>query len=587
MPGSTPKSAALPSKLFYGLIVLVLLWVAILPVAILLAGSILGKNGGLTLDNYAAVLADASTYSLFGYTAVFAVGSTTLGLGLAIFFAWVIERTDLHGRQIFYALILLPMAIPSMVYAVSWTQLLAPNNGLINVAVRAAGFSTFTLDIYSLPGMIFVQGLSLASHAYLLIAAAFKLLEPSWEEQAAVCGSRLFGTLRRITLPVLRPALLAATLFFLVVAMETFDVPVTLGLTSHVNVVSTRIFWLMFPETGSAPDNGTASALSTLLLLVALGLIGVYQRSTRYSGQFATVTGRGYRPRRISLGRWRLPILILISVVAFFGMLLPLLMLIWRSLIPFYVTPSLKALPLVGFGGYRSVLHDPEVGRAISNTGLLSLVTGVATVALAMAICWNVRRAAVAPVWRRGLSMLSFVPQALPGVVIALALILTYLRLPVPIYGTLWIIALALLTKFIAFSSGAIQAAQMQVSRELEEASWISGAKAFRTYRLVVVPLIAPALVNCFLWVVIHVIRDLGMALMLYSGRSITVGTKLWSLWSFSRVGEVSAIGTLTVVTLGVLLALPWIFRNLPLGGVAALIRRGRVPGWLPRARET
>jgi iron(III) transport system permease protein len=556
------------ARLLFAAVVAIVAWIVAAPVLMLIysgftaeAGKLPFEASALSLANYLRLLGDPKTYELLAVTAVFTVGSTAIGVSVAIVFAWLIERTDLWLRKLFFVAILIPMAIPNMIYAMAWIQLLNPNNGFLNVTLERMGLGFLQFDIFSLAGMIVLQGVTLASHGYLLIAACFRTLDASWEEQSYIAGRRLWGTMLRITLPMLKPALLAAILFFTIVAMETFDIPVTLGMTSRVHVISTQIYWSTRPETGQLPDYGAGSALSVVLVVIALGLIHLYQRQIRNAERFVTVTGRGYRQSRIALGRWRFPLFGCATAFVLLAVMAPLLMLIWRSLLRFYMYPSAQAVAQLSFNAYRSMLNDADAPAVLANTAILALASAAAVSALAAAIAWQVLRGPVRPIWRRGLNTLAFMPQALPSIVIGLALIFTYLWVPIPIYGTVWILVLAMVTKYLAYSTGTVVAAQMQISGELDEASRIAGAGGVRTYWRIVLPLVAPALAACFLWVMIHVVRELGLALMLYSLRSQVLSTKVWLLWENGRVADACATGILTVCALLVLLALPSVWR--------------------------
>jgi ABC-type spermidine/putrescine transport system permease subunit II len=262
-------------------------------------------------------------------------------------------------------------------------------------------------------------------------------------------------------------------------------------------------------------------------------------------------------------------------------------MLVWRSLLRFYMYPSPQATAQLSFNAYRSVFYDADAPAVLQNTAILAFASATVVSALAAAIAWQVLRGPVSRFWRRGLNTLAFAPQALPSIVIGLALIFTYLWVPIPIYGTIWILVLAMVTKYLAYSTGTMIAAQMQISGELEEASKIAGAGGSRTYWRIVVPLITPALAACFLWVMIHVVRELGLALMLYSLRSQVLSTKVWLLWENGRIADACATGILTVIALLVLLALPAVWRSFrrfdveqvevetAFGRFAAVARRG------------
>jgi iron(III) transport system permease protein len=553
-----PRRSFVP-VLFVGMFVLLAV-VALLPLLTLIYASLTaGENvlpseaHGITLQNYVRTFADPSLYTMLGMTVIFAVGSTAIGIAIAVFFAWMTERTDAAWRAFFFVAIITPMAIPNMIYALAWTQLLNPNNGLINDWVHALGIEA-SFDVFTLAGMILVQGLAIASHSFLLIAAAFRTLDPTWEEQSAIAGKGRFATVRRVVLPALKPALLAAVIFFLVVSMETFDIPGTLGLTSRIHLLSTQIFWATHPEGGGLPDYGIASTLSVLLVGAALILISFYQRQVRHSARFVTITAKGYGMRRVALGEWRWPIFALAMVIVLFAAILPIFMLVWRSLISFYAPPSLDALANVSLAAYASLFENFNLVMVSTNTAIVTLVSGFVVVAIASLAAWLILRADVSAGMRRQMQGLAFLPQSIPSIVIGFSLVLVFISAPVAIYGTVWIIAFGMIIKYIAYSTGMMSAAQMQVARELEEASSIAGAGFGRTYRRIVLPLLAPALINCLLWVMVHVVRDLSIPLMLYTPESEVISTKVWTLWENGSVPEAAALGVLTVLVLAVLL---------------------------------
>ncbi len=562
-------NSRLPLLLFF-VVVGVVVWIAAAPFIMLLYSSLSAEadklpfeSAHLSLDNYIALLTDSRNLALLGTTAAFTTGSTVIGVGLAIFFAWLIERTDIFARRFLFVALLTPMAIPSMIYAMAWIQLFGPNNGLVNATLANLGLGVLQVNVFSLGSMIVIQGIALASHAYLLIAIAFRNFDSSFEEQAFMCGRGKLATVLRITMPMLKPALLAAGLFFAVVAMETFDIPITLGLTSHVQVVSTQIYWSTHPESGRLPDYGAASALGVVLVIIAYALISLYTRATRDARRFVSITARGFRPRPIPLGGWRWPLFVLALLFVFVAVALPLFILIWRSLLRFYQYPSMAALNALNLNAYRGMFNDPDIPKVLANTFTLSVGSAAAVTVLATAIAWQVVRGNAPDSWRRGLNRLAFFPQSIPSVVVGLALIFIYLWLPIPVYGTLWIMALAMVTRFLAYSTGAIIAAQMQISTELEEAARISGAGRAFTYLRVVLPLVSPAMFAAFLWVLIHVVRELGLSLMLYTLQSQVLSTKIWLLWENGRVADACATGVLTVVGLLILLSLPALFKAL------------------------
>jgi iron(III) transport system permease protein len=544
--------------------VAVVTYLVLIPLITLLYASIKSTEDKLpfestvtTLANYSVIFSNPATLQILVNTFLFTLGSLALGLPLAITFAWLLERSTMPGRQWVANLILVPMTIPSLLSAIAWVQLLDPRIGLVNVALRGVlglGSDTGPLDIYSLGGMCFVQGMRLVPTAYLMIAASFRAMDPSLEEQSAIAGRNIAQTTMRITLPVVRPALLAALIYFIIVVMESFDIPGLLGFTARIRVLSTAIYWATHSEIG-LPDYGLASALATIILAMALVLMWFYHRLTGHQERFATVTGKGYRPRRIELRRWKLPALGLSLLYIFVSVLLPFFILLWTSFQPFYAVPSAESLSRASLDGYRNVWTDASIARALWNTLGLTVVTAIATLLLSVLVSWFVVRKRRESAKLAGfLGVLSFLPQGVPSIVIGLALIFVYVRFPLPIYGTLWIMAIGLVTKYIAFGSRTATSALVQVHGELEEASQMAGASWGRTLRQVTAPLLAPAMINLVLWVAVHAMQELSMALMLYNPSTVVVSTLTWSMWQNGKTAEAAVLGVMLILLSGLLL---------------------------------
>ena len=554
----------------FGIALAALLYLVLIPLVFIFFSSFSAVESFLphermqiALTNYLQTYSDPKLFEILVNTTWFTLGSTTVGIAICVWFAWMNERTNVWGKGIFAILILLPMVIPNVIYTTAWIQLINPNNGLLNRLIEDIGFDASDLMVMSMGGMILVQGMATASHAYLLVAAAFKSIDPTWEEQSAISGQGVASTFLRITLPVLKPALFAATIFFLIASMETFDIPAMLGMSSGTHVLSTRIYWVTHPPGGQLPNYGIASCLSMFLCTSAAVLIWAYERQMRHSLSFVTVTGRGYRPKRIDLGAWRAPLSCLGWLVLTIMVLCPLFVLVWRSLLQYYIPPSLSALNALTWNNYQELVRDRSFREVMINTGVLGLTSAAGAVCIAAVVAWMSLRAPVPRLWRSLIRALAFMPQAIPSIVLGFSFMIAYLFLPIPIYGTIWIIVLALITKYVAFASGAMTSAQMQISPDLEDASLIAGAGWTRTYMMIVVPLIVPAVFNCFVWVLVHAIRELAIALMLYTPGSQVLATKLWGLWEGGMVGQVSALGVLTSVFLIIILSLPALLRGL------------------------
>jgi len=343
------------------------------------------EAGPFTFVNYARVFLDPATWTLMVNTLVFAGGSLIIGMGLAIVFSWLIERSDLPYHELMFSLIIAPMAMPGMMAAIAWIFLLDPRIGLINLILRGTlGLDIMKgpLNIYTLWGMIFVEGIRMVPTIFLMISGSFRSMDPSLEEASRVAGKSNWVTTIRITLPLMWPAIMAALLYYLIVAMEVFEVPGVLGLTAGIHVFSTRIYWAVNPSIGGLPDYGLASTLGLLLIAISVVLIWLYYRTTKKTYRFVTVTGKGFRPQRVRLGRWKYAARLLCAFYFAVALALPLFILLWTSLHKFYLPPSWAGLMNMTVDSYLELVRYPAVWKALINTILLALLTGTATMAI-------------------------------------------------------------------------------------------------------------------------------------------------------------------------------------------------------------
>ena len=548
-------------KLVSCLVILLTCYIVITPLFMLLYSSVGSAKGKLpfesfsfSLANYAEALGNPAFLKIVMNSLYFTAGSMAIGISLAVVLAWILERTDMPGKTVIYGLIMIPMAIPNMIYAISWTQLMDSKIGMLNQLIRPLfGLETGPFSIYTLGGMIFVQGIHMVPTALLMIAATFATMDPTLEEQSALCGKGMMTTIRRISLPILKPSLLAAIIYFAVVAIETFEIPATLGLTARTPVLATQIYWATHPASGKLPDYGVASALGVILLVFALVLISIYQRSTRNAEKYTTITGKAYRPKQLELGKWKPAAFIFVWLFIILTVFAPFLTLLWTSLHEFYVPFSWTGLQSVSANAYRAVLQRPDLPMVAWNTVLMTVASGMLTVLMATLIGWIVVRGPFSRRTRQLVDAVSFIPQAVPAVVIGLSLMFLYIRFPLPIYGTIVILIIGMITKYLAFGSRTMISAQLQISKELEEASLISGASWSRTMRKVLMPLLTPAILTCFIWIAVHAMRELSIVIMLYSPKTLVLSTTVWNLWEGGWTAEASVLGVFMIVLLGLL----------------------------------
>lgn len=527
--------------------VLILLYLVMGPLLVLVGGSLQTSPVGIpfvsgsswSFQNYATAFGSADTYRSLGVTMVFSLGSLTLAFVIAATFAWLIERTDIPLPNLWFVLLVAPTGIPHVISAIGWALLLNPSNGMLNLMLEPLGF---TINIYSLAGMIFVQALGMVPVTFLLIVAAFRAMNAVLEDAAGMSGARMPAVLRKITLPLLAPALLGALIYQFVTAVETVDVPLILGLPAGITVLSTGIYVGTHPVVG-LPDYGLASAYGILLLALALGPILVYNKVIGARGNYATVTGRAYRAKTIELGRWRLPVvfgMVLFVVVSF---LLPFLVLLWTSLQPYYAGLSMEALDRVSFQGYVAAWESETVRLALKNTIVVGVCSAVFAMTLSVLVSWVIVRSRSRFVSL--LDFLAFMPHAMPGVVIGLSILLLYLLLPVGVYGTVWIIVIAMATQFVSLGTRLCSSAFAQTQVTLEEAAATSGAPIRQVWLRVLIPLIRPTVLNGCLLIFMASMKNLTLPLMLSSSDNPVLSTLIWSRWEYGLVTETAVVSVL------------------------------------------
>jgi iron(III) transport system permease protein len=526
--------------LFFIFVVAVLLWLILIPLGQMIVSSLRTGHpvapGPFTFKNYLVAYLNPLTYRMMFNTLLFAGAGTAITVSIAVLFAWLIERTDMPLRDLCWSLLLVPMAMPGLLFSIAYVFLLSPKSGIVNVFLRALfgefGFelSEGPINIYSLGGMIFLDGIRGVTTVFLLVVGAFRMMDPSLEEASWAAGAKNWTTLRRVTLPVLRPAILAAIIYEFSSSMESFEAPLVVGLPGGVYVYSTMIY---ISTREPLPNYGLGATFATSYITMAVALAYFYQRAILLQNErFTTVTGKGYRPRIMELGRWRYPALGLFVIYFFLTVALPLGVLIWTSLLPLYQPPSMEALSQLSWNNYRLVFTEPHVLRTAWNTILITVVTATATVALAFSVSWLVVRTKVRG--RFALDGLTFASHAIPGIVVALSFILLYLQPPfryLGLYGTIWIVSLALITQYVAFASRTTNAAITQIHRELEEAGEVSGAGRLRIVWQITYPLIRPAFVAAWIWVAAHAVRAFSIPLLLASRENRTLAVMLWHFW--------------------------------------------------------
>lgn len=526
---------------------------ALVPLGYLLWGTFTDA-GGLTLGHFAKAYTDVGLGEMVGNSLIFSLGSTAVAVGIGTLLAYLNVRTDVPLRSLFFAAALVPLIIPGILYTISWIFLLSPRTGLVN-ALLTPIFGRGAIDIFSLPGMILVEGLHLSPIVFLLMVAAFRSMDPALEESAMMSGARLPTIVRRITLPLAWPALLSAVLVMAVRSLEAFEVPALLGIPDGIWVFTSRIWRALdsFP-----PGFGVAGAYAvSLLAITSVGVI-LHGRLSRHAKTYQTVTGKGFRPRALALGHWRRVAAAIVALYFAVAVVLPLFILVYASTQPFYSVPSLESLGRASLDNYAYVLNHSQATRALTNSLILGLGSATAVMLVMAMIAWITVRTRLPG--RAVLDGLASFPLAIPGLVMGVALLFVYLRFPLPIYGTLLILFIAYFTRYMPYGIRYASTSMFQISNELEESAQTSGASWWQTFRRVILPLLMPGLVAGWIYIVMVSFRELSSSILLYSPGTEVLSIVIWEQWENGQFTELAALGVLMVlILLAIVLLARWL----------------------------
>lgn len=547
-----PRFRITPQLFLVGLAAGVIAYLTLIPLAMLVYGSLKsgppGVSGDLTVKNYLALFSDWRLAGALLNSVIFSAGSSLLAFTGGLYLAWITERTNVPWRGAIYTCILVPMIVPGILTTVGWIMLFGRRSGVVNIiATQYLGFDQ-PIEINNMPGMIWVQGTDDIPLVFLLLAAALRSMDPSLEEAAMVAGSGIVRTTLRITVQVLLPAILAVWMISFVRAIESFEVPALIGIPAGILVFATEVYL----ATKSVPtDFGVASTFAVVYLVITTLGVVLYLRWTAASEQFATITGKGFRPTAFDLGRWRTSLAILNLLLCFVLFILPVLTVVWSSFLPFYMAPSKAALASLTLENYQNLWNLPLVHRALWNSFVLGISSSTITMLLTAIVAWIIVRTS----WRgKGmLDFLAFSPIAMPGLVLGIAILWLYLVLPLPVYGTLWILLIAYVTKYLPYGMRACSSSMLQIKKELEEASETSGASWSHTFRRVILPLLAPGFVAGWIYVITHSFRELSTSIMLYRSGTEVISIVLFELWDGGQYPQLSALGMVLITILVVI----------------------------------
>ncbi|UED83252.1 ABC transporter permease [Streptomyces profundus] len=519
------------------------------PIVMLAVGAFRNTDPSLpaawSFDGFHSAYADGETYRTLRDSLLLALVCATLSTALALYLAFVVARTRAPLRRLVTPMMAVSLAMPPLFFALSWGMLGNAEVGLINKALGwVVGGDVSLVDVNSWAGLVLVISLKMTSFAYLLLLGPFRALDRGLEEAAQVSGSGRLRTFLTVDVPVLAPAITGVFILGFVVGLESFDVPLLLGLPAGINVISTRIYGMINDQTPA--DYGGASAISLLLVVVVILLVTVQWRVLGRR-RFTTVTGKGYRTAPWDIGRWRLAGTAVIVGYLLLAVLLPVVQLVLGALQPYF-----GAYGRYSFDNISFVINDPILSEAIRATLLISATSGLAAALLAAVISYQVARSTSR--LRRLLDLATWLPWAVPGVVLSLAMAWAYISVPglSGLYGTVWLVGIGLVVAAVPVASRATQGAIAQLGVELEESARTSGAGPTRTFFGIVLRLIAPSFAAAWFVAAITISGNLAVPSLLSSLRNQTVPIQVFRLYS---KGETAQAGALLLVMMAVLFA--------------------------------
>ncbi len=527
-----------------GLIIIVG-FLTVCPAFMLLLGSFsegLSAFGSFTLSKYVKGYLDPGLGEILANTVVFTVGSALLATALALFLSYLNTRTNIPFKFLFRIISLIPMMIPHILFAVSWVLLLNPSNGMINLFLKQLfGLEGAALSIYTLPGMILVEGLLDLPIAYLVIAPAMSSFDVSLEESSKVCGASHGRTLFRVTLPVLRPAILAALTLVIVRSLASFAVPSVIGMPGRIYVLATHIYRIV--ATGYATDYGLAAAVGLSALAASLLLILLYRYLTRRGEKYVTVSSRGYRPAVIDLQRAKYPLCGTVALLSFVLILLPVLVLFYTSLVPYSMVPSGRALAMMGWKHWTAVSQDPVSLLSLKNS--LYLGVGGATLGILLSffvayVIVNVRTAGSG-----FLESLSFLSFSFPGIVVGIGFMWFFVQ--TPLYATLWALLIGYIATYLPYGIRPLTSAFVQIHKNLEESSRVCGGGPLYTMRRIILPLLIPGIVSGWILMATMFVRELSLSVVLSRPGTEVLAVQILRFAEDGLWGRLSALGILMI----------------------------------------
>lgn len=549
----------LGQRLWVSLLAAILILLVVPPVIYLVLTSVYttdarGAFATLTLQHYADTISNPRLISNFVNTAIFATGSAVVAILVSVLLGWIVERTNTPMRGSVLLVSIVSLGTPNILYTIAWLLILG-KAGPVNQTLASTLGPDYAINVYSMWGMILIEGLSWIPLAFLMISSVMRSSDPSLEEAAIMSGGSTLQTFRRITLQLALPGIAALALLIFTRTFESFEVAAIVGVPGRISVMTTDIY--QAARLSAPPKFGQSAAFAVVLLIVVAFLLLWYNQLARNAHRYQTITGKGYRPRTIDLGPWRYATAAILIAFVTLIVILPIAIITWTSFVRFYDGINLAALARMTTRNFDLVYRSGSFHDSILNTVVIAAFAATSVTLLAAGCAWLVVRR-VPGAWL--LDQLASMPIVFPAIVLGMAFLQIFLNTPFGLYGTLASLVIASMALYLPYGMRYAYAGALQIHRELEEAASISGATTSQTFVRVVAPLLLPALISAWLLIFLLSVRAVSMPIMLVGPETQVVAVTLFDLWNNGQIPELAAMGLSWMAMMTVVSLALWLY---------------------------
>jgi iron(III) transport system permease protein len=514
------------------------------PLASLLYGSFRtggpGTNATYTLGNWHDLGSPGIINTLLT-TCVISVLTSVFSSVCGGAMAWLTYRTDFRYKKLLVAAIGLSFFFPGFILAMAWVILGSPGGIFNSILSDFLHIDSVQFDIYSVTGIIWIQVLHITPFAFFTVRGPLSSMDASLEEAAYASGANPWQVARRVTLPLMLFPVLSSLLLCFVLSIEQFAIPALVGIPGHVNTLATELYLL----TSFSPPNTGLAATVGLAMSAVTGLSIFAQRRVVHRRSAPTVSGRGYRLRPLNLGRWRAAATVFCLLYALLSFIIPSIALVYTSVIKYFVANPFEAA--YTWRNYHQIWESPGTVRAFINTLIVAGGGAVFGLILGTLIAYSTHR--LKRRGYRGLDVLASLPFGIPGIVIGLGFLWSY------VYRTLWVLVFCYVARFLPYATETIGAQVMQIDRVLEEAAWTSGANRVASFGRIMLPLLRPALQSGYFLLFIAYFREIAAAALIYTSSTQVLSISIWAFFENANWGVASALSIITSVITVVLMA--------------------------------